>query len=284
MGAAIQVQNLSFSYTTHPFISDVTFSVHRGEIFGFLGPSGAGKSTLQKVLTGMIASYRGSAVVNGVECRRRTRDFYEHIGVDFEFSAMYEKMTARENLRFFSSLYERRSRPIDELLEAVDLTFDADKRVAEYSKGMKARLNFVRALLHDPSVLFLDEPTSGLDPTNSRMMKDVILEEKARGKAILLTTHNMVDATELCDRVAFIVGGTIRALDSPHNLIMSRGASAVTYSWMEECERSASCPLGQLSSDDRLKRLIEENRILSIHSCEPTLHDIFVDITGRTLA
>lgn len=279
----IQVSNLFFSYTKQPFISDMSFSVSKGEIFGFLGPSGAGKSTLQKVLIGMLTTYQGSAMVNGVECKERTKRFYEDIGVDFEFSTMYEKLTAKENLQFFSSLYKKKQRPFEELLEMVGLEHDADKRVSDYSKGMKARLNFIKALLHDPLLLCLDEPTSGLDPTNSRMMKDMILAEKAKGKTILLTTHNMQDATELCDRVAFIVNGKICALDSPHNLIMSKGAATVTYTWIENGEHSASCPLDRLSVDEQLKRLIAGNSLQSIHSSEPTLNDIFMDITGRTL-
>lgn len=279
----ITVENLSFSYTKSPFISGMSFSVSEGEIFGFLGPSGAGKSTLQKILLGMLLTYQGSAIVDGVECKAVTNRFYENIGVDFEFSTMYEKLTAKENLRFFSSLYEKKPRPIDELLQMVGLEHDADKRVADYSKGMKSRLNFIKALLHDPHLLFLDEPTSGLDPTNSRMMKDIILEEKAKGKTVLLTTHNMQDAAELCDRVAFIVNGKICALDSPHNLIMSKGAATVTYTWIENGEQSASCPLDRLSANEQLKGLIAENRLQSIHSSEPTLNDIFMDITGRTL-
>ena len=279
----IQVNNLSFSYTKQPFISDMSFSVASGEIFGFLGPSGAGKSTLQKILIGLLTNYQGSAMVNGVECRERTKRFYEDIGVDFEFSTMYEKLTAKENLRFFSSLYEKKPRPIEELLEMVGLEHDGDKCVSDYSKGMKSRLNFIKALLHDPRLLCLDEPTSGLDPTNSRMMKDMILAEKAKGKTILLTTHNMQDAVELCDRVAFIVGGKICALDSPHDLIMSKGAATVTYTWIENGEHSASCLLEHVSSDERLKGLIAENRLQSIHSSEPTLNDIFIEITGRTL-
>lgn len=161
---------------------------------------------------------------------------------------------------------------------------DADKRVSEYSKGMKSRLNFVKALLHDPDVLFLDEPTSGLDPTNSRIMKDIILAQKEKGKTILITTHNMQDAAELCDRVAFIVNGEIMALNSPHNLIMSRGATKVTYTWMENNhERSSCCTLKEIAHDNTLKLLIKENRLQSIHSSEPTLNDIFMEITGRTL-
>jgi len=279
----IQVSNLSFSYTKKPFISDMNFSVSTGEIFGFLGPSGAGKSTLQKILIGMLTTYQGSVRVNGTECKERTKSFYEDIGVDFEFSTMYEKLTARENLEFFRSLYQKKGRPINTLLEMVGLEQDADKRVSKYSKGMKSRLNFIKALLHDPVLLCLDEPTSGLDPTNSRMMKNLILAERAKGKTILLTTHNMQDAAELCDRVAFIVGGKICALDSPHNLIMSRGAATVTYTWLDNGEHSISCPLNQISSDEQLRKLIAENRLQSIHSSEPTLNDIFMDITGRTL-
>ena len=171
----IQVENLSFSYSDKPFISNMNFTVHEGEIFGFLGPSGAGKSTLQKILTGMLPSYKGSVSVNGIACNRPTQQFYENMGVDFEFSTLYEKLTARENLKFFSSLYSRKTTDIDELLSAVGLENDADKRVSDFSKGMKARLNFVKALLHDPDIIFLDEPTSGLDPTNNRIMKDMII-------------------------------------------------------------------------------------------------------------
>lgn len=290
----IEVKNLTFSYTKKPFIEDMNFSVSEGEIFGFLGPSGAGKSTLQKILLGMLPGYHGSAIVCGTECKKHDSEFYQRIGVDFEYSTMYEKLSARENLEFFSSLYDirpskemsgngRNERSIDELLAAVGLENDAEKRVSDYSKGMKSRLNFVKALIHDPKLLFLDEPTSGLDPANSRLMKDMILEEKRRGKTILLTTHNMHDATELCDRVAFIVGGKIYALDSPHNLIMSKGASKVTYTWLDGGEQTGSCDLDKMASDETLRRLIAENRLQSIHSSEPTLNDIFMDITGRTL-
>lgn len=279
----IQVSHLSFSYTKNPFIQNMNFSVAGGEIFGFLGPSGAGKSTLQKILLGMLPNYQGAAMVNGTECKQRGADFYESIGVDFEFSTMYEKLSAKENLQFFSSLYRRQTRSIPELLAKVGLENDADKRVSDYSKGMKSRLNFVKALLHDPQLLFLDEPTSGLDPTNSRLMKDMILEEKRRGKTVLLTTHNMLDAAELCDRVAFIAGGKIFALDSPHDLIMSKGAAQVTYTWLDHGEQTASCPMDKLSEDRLLHALVAENRLRSIHSSEPTLNDIFVEITGRTL-
>ena len=279
----IDVKRLYFSYTDKPFVENISFHVGKGEIFGFLGPSGAGKSTIQKVLTGLNTRYKGSVKVAGTEIRERTNRFYENIGVDFEFSTCYEKFTARQNLAYFASLYEKQPRSIDELLHMVGLENDGDKKVGDFSKGMRSRLNFIKALIHDPDILFLDEPTSGLDPTNNRLMKDIILAEKKRGKTVIITTHNMFDATELCDQVAFIVAGKVSALDSPHTLIMSRGAAKIQYTYYDKGEKTGECLLDRTTEDKLLKNLISENRLLSIHSSEPTLNDIFVDITGRTL-
>lgn len=279
----IEVIDLSFSYNDRPFIEHMNFNVRKGEIFGFLGPSGAGKSTLQKILTGLIRNYKGNAIVNKTECKSYKDDFYENIGVDFEFPSLYEKLTGRENLKFFGSLYSKKLRDVDELLKMVGLQNDGGKKVSEYSKGMKSRLNFIKALLHNPDILFLDEPTSGLDPNNSRIMKNIILNEKEKGKTIILTTHNMVDATELCDRVTFIVDGNIKALDSPHNLIMSKGAAKIKYTFMNGKEVIKECMLGKTSEDKKLQELIMSNGILSIHSSEPTLNDIFAEVTGSVL-
>ena len=279
----ISVKNLGFSYTKKPFVEDISFEVKSGEIFGFLGPSGAGKSTLQKILTGLLITYTGNVMVNGIEVKHHDNSFYESIGVDFEFPSLYEKLTAKENLKYFASLYQKQQ-DIAELLKSVGLLSDADKKVADFSKGMKSRLNFIKALLHDPMLLFLDEPTSGLDPSNARLMKDIILAEKAKGKTIILTTHNMYDATEICDRVAFIVDGKLKALDTPHNLIMSKGASKVEYTYSKNGrEEKAQIPLHKTCEDATLMRLIQDNQLLSIHSSEPTLNDIFVELTGRCL-
>lgn len=279
----IQVVDLSFSYTKNSFLENIDFKVSEGEIFGFLGPSGAGKSTLQKILTGLIKNYKGRSIVNGIESKDFRNDFYENIGVDFEFPSLYEKLTARENLEFFGSLYSKKLRNIDEMLEMVGLKNHEDKKVSEYSKGMKSRLNFIKALLHNPDILFLDEPTSGLDPNSSRDMKNIILQEKKNGKTIILTTHNMADAAELCDRVAFIVDGRVKALDTPHNLIMSKGASKIKYTYLDGIEKTGECLLSHTSGDKKLQELIESNRVLSIHSSEPTLNDIFMEVTGRVL-
>lgn len=279
----ISVKNLHFSYTKELFIEDINFEVKEGEILGFLGPSGAGKSTLQKILTGLITHYSGEVAVNGEKPGKHSAAFYEDIGVDFEFPSLYEKLTAKENLQFFSSLYQKH-RDISVLLDSVGLAKDADKKVSDFSKGMKSRLNFVKALVHDPSLLFLDEPTSGLDPSNSRIMKDLILQEKNMGKTIILTTHNMYDATELCDRVAFIVDGKIIVLDTPHHLIMSKGSSRLVYTYKENgLEKTSETPIQQTAQDALLIQLIQNNKLQSIHSGEPTLNDIFVELTGRKL-
>ncbi|MFH1879873.1 MAG: ABC transporter ATP-binding protein [Bacillota bacterium] len=280
----ITVKDLVFSYTDKPFIQNMNFHVNDGEIFGFLGPSGAGKSTLQKLLIGLLPRYGGSVLVDGGEAKAVGKTFYEKIGVDFEFPSLYEKLTGRENLSFFASLYPAH-REIGALLKAIGLHLDADKKVSDYSKGMKARLSFIKALLHSPRLLFLDEPTSGLDPSNARVMKDMILAEKAAGKTILLTTHNMYDATELCDRVSFIVDGGIRALDTPKALMTQKGAAQLKYAFKSESgellEREVS--LDQTGGDETLQTLIRENRLACAHSTEPTLNDVFVEITGRCL-
>lgn len=280
----IAVNDLSFSYTKKPFVKEINFEVGAGEIFGLLGPSGAGKSTIQKILVGLIKDYKGSVKIFGTQSRDYKSDFYEKIGMDFEFPSFYEKLSGRQNLEFFGSLYKNPLRDMEALMTQIGLSESLDKKVAGYSKGMKSRLNFVKALLHNPQILFLDEPTSGLDPTNARIMKDMILEERKQGKCIILTTHNMEDATELCDEVAFIVNGEIKAKDSPHNLIMRRGATKVTYTYMEnQSEKTGTTLLKEIGDDKKLRSVMAENRIMSIHSSEPTLNDIFMEVTGCTL-
>ena len=281
----IEVKDVTFAYSKTPVIKGVTFDVKDGEIFGFLGPSGAGKSTLQKILIGMLSGYSGSVTVNGTEVKHHKGEFYEHIGVDFEFPSLYDKLTARQNLRFFASLYSTATRDADGLLESVGLLNDADKKVSDYSKGMKSRLGFIKALLHDPRLLFLDEPTGGLDPSNARLMKDMILKEREKGKTVILTTHNMEDAAELCDRVAFIVDGKIVAMDTPHRLIMRKSAAKIKYTYLEEgTERQGECGVGETAKDTLLASLIFQNRIQTIHSTEGTLGDVFLEVTGRRLS
>lgn len=282
----IEVSELGFSYSRRRrFIENMSFNVGKGEIFGFLGPSGAGKSTVQKILTGILKNYDGSVKVLGTEIGKSKREFYQQIGVDFEFPNLYGKFTALENLQFFKALYNRPGYDPMELLERVGLKNDVEKKVSGFSKGMKMRLSFIRALQHKPELIFLDEPTSGLDPANARTIKDMILEQKKEGKSVLLTTHNMHDAEELCDRVAFIVDGSIKAIDTPNNLRLQKGGSTVDYTYDENGARHTSkAPLRGLDKNSEFMGRLAKGQVLSIHSSEQSLEDIFIEITGRCLA
>jgi len=283
----ISVKNvfLKYPYSSEDTIKDVSFDVKQGEIFGFLGPSGAGKSTIQKILTGTLRNYRGSVQVFDTEIKNRKNQYYENIGVDFEFPNFYGKFTALENLNYFASLYSSKTIKPLELLKKVGLHNDADKRVSSYSKGMKMRLGFIRCLLHDPKLLFLDEPTSGLDPANARVLKDMILEQKELGKTIILTTHNMHDAQELCDRVAFIVDGKIKAVDTPHAFQKSNIDTNVEFCFIKNgYETKKTCLLSELNFNDDFKSALNTGNITSIHSKEQTLEDVFISLTGRCLA
>ena len=216
----INVENLSYTYPKSKVeaVKKISFDVKDGEIFGFLGPSGAGKSTTQKLLIKLLRGYQGDVNIMNRPLAKWDGDFYAQIGVGFELPNHYLKLTGEENLQLFSSFYPKVVyKPID-LLKMVELDAHAKKPVESYSKGMKMRLNFVRALLHDPKLLFLDEPTSGLDPGYARMIKDIIIDLKRNGKTIFLTTHNMHDADELCDRVAFMVDGELKLTGSPREL------------------------------------------------------------------
>lgn len=281
----IKVDNLSFSYDKRTeFIKDLSFDVSEGEIFGFLGPSGAGKSTLQKILCGILRSYDGNVNVLGTEMKNRSSSFYEGIGVDFEFPNLYEKFTAIENLNYFASLYSNNQIDALPLLKRVGLLDSANKRVSEFSKGMRMRLTFVRAIMHSPRLLFLDEPTSGLDPTYARIIKDMILEQKNQGKTVILTTHNMHDADELCDRVAFIVDGDIKMIGKPEELKLKKDTTEVKFTYFDsEGLIESISNLSGLYENIEFMEALRLGKIRSIHSKESSLEDVFMEVTGRRL-
>ena len=282
----IAVKDVLFKYPNAPgdTIQGISFEVKPGEIFGFLGPSGAGKSTMQKILTGVLRNYRGSVRVFNIEMRNRTNAYYERIGVDFEFPNFYNKFTALENLNYFASLYAAKYNDPMQLLAKVGLENDANKKVGSFSKGMKMRLGFIRALIHNPQLLLLDEPTSGLDPANARILKDMVLEQKQMGKTVILTTHNMHDAEELCDRVAFIVDGKIKALDAPYALREKSANTQVSYRYISDGkEISGFCALAELGVSPEFQNALRMGTLKSIHSKERTLEDVFIALTGRCL-
>ncbi|MGW0162599.1 ABC transporter ATP-binding protein [Mycobacterium sp. NPDC003323] len=286
-GDVISVAGLTFTYpkATEPAIRGMSFTVQRGEIFGFLGPSGAGKSTTQKILIGLLRGHGGQATVWGRDPVEWGSDYYQRVGVSFELPNHYHKLTGLENLRFFASLYDGPTADPMRLMEAVDLVDAADIRVGRYSKGMQMRLTFARSLINNPELLFLDEPTSGLDPVNARKVKDIVLSLKAEGRTIFLTTHDMSTADELCDRVAFIVDGSIVALDSPAELKIARSRRTVRVG-----SRSGDGPMQTtefaidgLAENADFHTLLRTQHVETIHSTEASLNDIFVEVTGRQL-
>jgi fluoroquinolone transport system ATP-binding protein len=279
----IEVNNLQFQYpnTSNLVIKGINFSIEKGEVFGFLGPSGSGKSTTQKILFKLLTDYQGNAQIDGKEVSSWGKDLYEKIGVGFELPNHYLKLTALENLNFFKNFYQKTHNPMD-LLDMVGLKNDANKKVGDFSKGMKMRLNFVRSFIHDPEILFLDEPTSGLDPVNSKVIKDIIIDLKSKGKTIFVTTHQMHDAEELCDRVAFIVEGEIKAMDSPQKLKIQHSNRNVEVLFRNS-EVKEKFQLDGLGQNKIFLEKLQSNEIETIHSKEASLDDIFIKVTGKTL-
>ena len=281
----LQVENLSYRYPGNPAdtLKNINFDVKKGEIFGFLGPSGSGKSTTQKILYKLLAGYSGRIFFENKPLEKWRAGFYERIGVSFELPNHYIKLSGTENLRFFASFYRNKISPIPELLRKVGLLEDGDKLVSEYSKGMKMRLNFIRALLHDPDVYFFDEPTTGLDPIYSGKIKEMIRELKMEGKTIFLTTHNMFDADQLCDRVALLHHGEIVVIDTPYHLKLKHGKPRVEVTKKNNSQETLHFPLVDLGKNTDFIKILNENQIASIHSQEATLEEVFVKLTGDRL-
>ncbi len=279
------VEDLTFRYPKNDedTLRGLNFEVRDGEIFGLLGPSGVGKSTTQKVMVKILGRYGGRILYRGRDLAGYGRDFYQHVGVGFEMPVHFSKLTAQENLDFFARLYERTT-DTDALLRRLGLFEDRHKRVAEFSKGMKIRLNFARALLNEPSILFLDEPTMGLDPMNARVIKGMIREFRSEGGTVLLTTHLMNDVDELCDQVAFMAHGKIADIETPKNLKLRYGQRRVDVEYESDGGvRHTSFDLDGLGEDEGFLDVVRSHRILTMHSQETTLDDIFIEVTGMKI-
>ena len=282
----ITVENLYHSYSNDDVyaVKDASFEIPEGEVFGFLGPSGAGKSTTQGILTGLLKLQKGHVTVAGYDIKHIKRKMFNQIGMSFEQSNVYSKMTARENLKFYAKLFDVPTRDPDALLELVGLSGKGNIRAGEFSKGMKHRLTFARSMLNNPTLWFLDEPTTGLDPAIASAIKDIIREENEKGVTIFLTTHNMYIADELCDRVAFIVEGEINLIDSPKNLKLQYGQSIVDVEYGDGARlQTKSFSTVDETDKKQLQELISTEHIRTMHTKEATLEEIFIKVTGREL-
>lgn len=272
----IKADNLGKSFGSFKAISSLTFEVNKGEILGFLGPSGSGKTTTINILTGQLTPDQGQSSILGKSSTNLNEEDLANIGLITENSGYYEKLSLYDNLLFFAKLYDVPQGDLDNLMKRVGL-YDRRKTLAEkLSTGMKQRMLLVRAIINKPQVLFLDEPTSGLDPSTSQSIHELIKELQAEGTTIFLTTHDMHEATILCDKIVLLNKGQIVEAGTPSDLIQKYNTAKrvkITYQSGKEDYLSFS-ELGQVSQTDD---------ILTIHSCEPTLEDVFIQLTGGKL-
>jgi ABC-2 type transport system ATP-binding protein len=310
-GNIIEVKNLTKNFGKFTAVDDISFEVKKGEIFGLLGPNGAGKSTTLRMLSTLSRPTRGTATIGGYDTVKHDMEVRKLIGIVSEKMIIYNRLTAKENLWFFGSLFNipkgTLNKRIDELLELVQLTKWKNSQVGTFSTGMRQRMNVIRALLNMPRVLFLDEPTLGLDPQSSVEIRDFVKKlNQEQGTTIIITTHMMVDADLLCDRIAIIDHGKIIALDTSTNLkkIISgadtmivkleianltpdmivdikalKCADAVTQ---ENSRQLHLIVHGEEAFDNIIDAVRKRNgKITSMENLQPSLEDVFLHITGH---
>jgi ABC-2 type transport system ATP-binding protein len=310
-GNIIEVNNLTKNFGDFTAVDDISFNVKKGEIFGLLGPNGAGKSTTLRMLSTLSRPTKGTATIGGYDTVKHDTEVRNLIGIVSEKMIIYNRLTAKENLWFFGSLFnipkDTLTKRIDELLELVNLTKWKDAQVGTFSTGMRQRMNVVRALLNMPQVLFLDEPTLGLDPQSSVEIRDFIKKlNQEQGTTVIITTHMMVDADLLCDRIAIVDHGKIIALDTSTNLkkIISGAdtmiirleianltpniiASIKALECVDAVTQENSMQLhtivhGTEAFDNIIDAVRKGNgKITSMANLQPTLEDVFLHITGH---
>ena len=277
----ISVRHLSKKFDGDYVLKDVSAVLRKGEILGFLGPSGAGKTTTINILTGQLLPTSGSAEGLGIGCDKIDEKIYEQIGIVTDSSGIYERMSVYDNLKYFARLLNAPIENIDPLLKRIGLYEHRKKTAGKLSKGQTQRLVIARAVLHKPKVLFLDEPTSGLDPSTALEIHRMLLEMKEEGMAIFLTTHNMEEAAKLCDHVALLNEGVIVEYGTPEEICLKYNKDKKYKVQLTDGSRHI---LNQNSeSAEKIMVWIQGDRIETIHSCEPTLESVFLEVTGREL-
>jgi len=308
MDNAIEVYNLTKYYGDLLAVDHINFKVRQGEVFGFLGPNGAGKTTTQRMLTTLLEPTEGHIIVHGHDLARDPYPVKRQMGLVPEESNVYTELTAWENLMFTATLYrvprDERAARARELLEAFGLWEKQDVKVENFSKGMRRRLSIAMAIIHKPTLLFLDEPTPGLDAQSARAIRDLVRRLNAEGTTVFLTTHQIEEANQLCDRVAIINHGRIAAIDTPERLKAAfRRVQSVEMA-LEPDGQAHGQELGALPGvttavkmGDKW-RLYTENpsallpqvmdyarshglRVVSLSTLGPSLEDVFLEITGQ---
>lgn len=303
MSSAIKVQNLTKYYGDFLAVDNINFEVQQGEVFGFLGPNGAGKTTTQRMLSTLLEPTTGSIIIDGHDLARDSYPVKRRMGLVPEESNVYTELTAWDNLMFTARLYrvkrnEREGRA-RELLETVGLWDKRDVKAENFSKGMRRRLSIIMAIIHKPTLLFLDEPTPGLDAQSTRAIWGLIRQLNAEGTTVFLTTHQIEEANQLCDRVAIIDHGQIAAIDTPERLKQAFQRVQSVEVAVEPSQGLAALPgvttavkVGdkwRLYTENPSALLLQimdyarahELRVLSLNTLGPSLEDVFLEITGQ---
>ncbi len=283
MESAIMVSDLSKKFGEREVVQGISFSVRKGEIFGFLGPNGAGKTTSIRMMIGEIDRDGGKIEIMGYPMPEKRDEIKRLIGVVPDHQNLYDRLTVFQNLDFFARLYGVGQARVDELLGMVRLEPHRDVQTVKLSRGLRQRTLIARGLLHDPPVFFLDEPTSALDPHSALAIRNLIQALKNKGTTVFLTTHYMEEANSLCDRLAIMHQGRIVAVDTPEALRMRFGKPSVAVSLKGNGETPASrveLPLQGPETPAKLARMLQEGQVLKIHSLEATLEEAFMQLTG----
>ncbi|MGY3188343.1 ABC transporter ATP-binding protein [Lysinibacillus sp. TE18511] len=281
MNAVIDVQHLKKTFNKEAALQDVSFTIQKGEIFGFLGPSGSGKTTTIKILTAQTEKTAGDVLLFGrpADEMKQSRN-RKRFGILTDNSGLYTRLSIEENLLLYSDLYQLPKSAVKEALDFVNLYSERKKKISQLSKGMIQRVTLARAIMHEPELLFLDEPTSALDPVNTQHIYNGLRRLNEMGTTIFLTTHDMSEAEILCDRVAFLHKGKIRAIGAPKQLKKEFGDDSITVEL-----KNGACEIIQNGEQDaqKLFHWMQSNEVSRIYTNEPTLGNIFMQITGSDL-
>lgn len=281
MDNGIKMKGIVKNFGKKNALIDININVKEGEIFGLLGPSGAGKTTIIKILTGQLKSNKGEAEILGHNVNGLTEDVYAQIGMVLDNSGLYGRLSCKDNLELFCKLHNCNLKRIDEVLDRVGLIEARKRNANKLSKGMSQRLVLARAILHEPKLLFLDEPTSGLDPVTMNMIHELILDLMKEGTIIFMTTHNMEEATKLCNNVALLNDGKIVEYGNPEEICRKYNKdNEVTINTKDG--KTVKIRNDEKGADE-IARYFYEGMVKAIHSSEPNLANVFIKLTGRGL-
>jgi len=278
---AISVLDIGHKFENRVVLEHINLEIAKGEIFGLLGPSGAGKTTLIKLLTGQLKPVTGRAVILGRDASKLSGQDYSQIGIMMDHFGLYDRLSCYDNLKLFAKIYNIPKEKIGEALERVGLADAGKTTVMNLSKGMRSRLLFARALMRSPSILFLDEPTSGLDPLTAQELHKLILQQRKDGVAVFLTTHNMAEAEKLCDNIALLHQGRIVEQGSPVEICRRYNHQKKIRIHLQD-GTDMELPHDK-SITSVLENYLKKGVLETIHSTEPNLETVFMELTGRRL-